>query len=134
MIAGGFRYVYLLQSLGHILFYVIFSIVFAFFWVQTSGMDAQSQARNIISSGLQIPGFRKDERILETVLSRYVTPLTIMGGAAVGLLASIADILGAMAGGTSILLAVMILYQLYQNIAQQHAVDMHPSIKGMFGG
>jgi preprotein translocase subunit SecY len=57
-----------------------------------------------------------------------------MGGAAVGLLASVADILGAMVGGTSILLAVTILYQLYQNIAQQHAVDMHPSVKGLFGG
>jgi len=134
LIAGGFRYIYLIQGVGHILFYITFSILFAFFWVQTSSMDAQSQAKNIISSGLQIPGFRKDERILETVLSRYITPLTIMGGAAVGLLASVADILGAMAGGTSILLAVMILYQLYQNIAQQHAVDMHPAVRGMFGG
>jgi preprotein translocase subunit SecY len=133
-IAGGFRYIYLLQGLTHIIFYAVFSILFAFFWVKTSGMDAQSQARNIISSGLQIPGFRKDERVLETVLSRYITPLTVMGGAAVGLLASVADILGAMVGGTSILLAVTILYQLYQNIAQQHAVDMHPSVKGLFGG
>jgi len=131
-ISGGFRIIYLFQGIGHIIFYVFFSILFAFFWVQTSGMDAQSQARNILSSGLQIPGFRKDERVLETVLSRYITPLTIMGGAAIGLLASIANILGAMVGGTSILLAVMILYQLYQNIAQQHAVDMHPALKGMF--
>ena len=132
VITGSFRYIYLFQGIGHILFYMFFSILFAFFWVQTSGMDAQSQARNIISSGLQIPGFRKDERVLETVLLRYVTPLTIMGGAAIGLLASVANLLGAMVGGTSILLAVMILYQLYQNIAQQHAVDMHPALKGMF--
>lgn len=132
-IAGGFRTIYLLQGITHILFYVSFSILFSFFWVQTSGMDAQSQARNIMSSGLQIPGFRKDERVLETVLSRYITPLTVMGGAAVGLLASVADILGAMVGGTSILLAITILYQLYQNIAQQHAVDMNPTIKGLFG-
>jgi len=132
-IAGGFRSIFLLQGITHILFYVIFSILFAFFWVQTSGMDAQSQARNIISSGLQIPGFRKDERVLETVLSRYITPLTVMGGAAVGILASVADILGAMVGGTSILLAITILYQLYQNIAQQHAVDMHPAVRNLFG-
>lgn len=132
-IAGGFRVIFLFQGLTHILFYVVFSILFAFFWVQTSGMDAQSQARNIISSGLQIPGFRKDERVLETVLSRYITPLTVMGGAAIGLLASVANLLGAIVGGTSILLAVMILYQLYQNIAQQHAVDMHPAMRGLFG-
>lgn len=57
-----------------------------------------------------------------------------MGGAAIGLLASLADLLGALVGGTAILLAVMILYQLYQNIAQQHAVDMNPAFRGMFGG
>jgi len=28
--------------------------------------------------------------------------------------------------GTGILLAVMIIYRLYEEIAQQHALDMHP--------
>ena len=96
-------------------------------------MDASTQAQNIIGSGLQIPGFRKDERVLESVLSRYIFPLTIMGGAAIGLLASIADLLGALTSGTAILLAVMITYQFYQNIAQQHAVDMHPAMRKMMG-
>lgn len=134
IITGSFRGIYLFQGIGHVVFYVLFSIIFSLFWVNTAGLDAQSQARNIMSSGLQIPGFRRDERVLEAVLKRYVTPLTVMGGAAVGLLASMADIMGALVGGTAILLAVMIFYQLYQNIAQQHAVDMHPALKGMFGG
>jgi preprotein translocase subunit SecY len=131
-ITGSFRWVYLLQGLCHMLFYIIFSAIFAMFWVATSNMDAASQASSILKSGLNIPGFRKDERVLESILARYITPLTLMGGAAIGLLASSANLLGAMAGGTSILLAVMILYQLYQNIAQQHALDMHPALKGMF--
>ena len=38
------------QSLGHILFYMVFSVLFGFFWVKTSGMDAQSQAKNIMNS------------------------------------------------------------------------------------
>ncbi len=87
----------------------------------------------MMRSGLQIPGFRKDERVLESILSRYITPLTVMGGAAVGLLASVADLLGALINGTAILLAIMITYQFYQNIAQQHAVDMHPALKKMMG-
>ncbi len=134
IITGSFRAIYGLQALGHVLFYVLFSILFSVFWVNTSGMDAQSQAKNILSSGLRIPGFRNDERVLESILKRYVTPLTVMGGAAIGLLASVADLMGALVGGTAILLAVMILYQLYQNIAQQHAVDMNPALKGFFGG
>ncbi len=122
------------QSIFHVLFYVVFSIIFAFFWVTTSGMDASSQAKNIMSSGFNIPGFRRDERVLETILKRYITPLTIMGGAAIGLLASLANLLGALVGGTAILLVIMVLYQLSQNITQQHAVDMHPALRGMFGG
>ena len=119
------------RAINHTVFFMIFSTIFAVLWVKTSGMDASSQAKNILSSGLQIPGFRRDERILESVLERYIGPLTVMGGAAIGFLASIADLLGALTSGTAILLAVMIMYQFYQNIAQQHAVDMHPALKGM---
>jgi protein transport protein SEC61 subunit alpha len=56
-----------------------------------------------------------------------------MGGLAVGILSAIADLLGALTSGTAILLAVMIMYQLYSNIAQQHALDMHPALKKMIG-
>jgi preprotein translocase subunit SecY len=133
ILTGSFRWIYALQAVFHVLFYVSFAIVFSYFWMKTSGQDASNQARNILHSGLSIPGFRKDERILESILNRYVTPLTIMSGAAVGLLASFADLMGALVGGTAILLAIMILYQLYQNIAQQHAVDMNPAMRGMFG-
>jgi preprotein translocase subunit SecY len=133
IITGSFRWIYALQGFFHVLFYVVLSILFAFFWVNTSGMDARSQAGKIVASGMSMPGFRKDERVLESILKRYVGPLTIMGGAAIGLLASVANLLGALVGGTAILLAVMVLYQLYQNIAQQHAVDMNPALKGFFG-
>jgi len=133
IIRGSLQYSFIFQAIIHILFYAIFSAIFAVFWVKTSGMDESSQAKNILASGLQIPGFRKDPRVLESILKRYVLPLTIMGGISVGLLASIADLLGALTGGTSILLSVMIMYQLYQSIAQQHALDMHPALRKMMG-
>jgi preprotein translocase subunit SecY len=133
IIKGSFRWIFALQAVIHVLFYVGFSVLFAFFWVGTSGQDARSQAKRIMSSGMSMPGFRKDERVLESILKRYVTPLTVMGGAAIGLLASVANLFGALVGGTAILLAIMIMYQLYQNIAQQHAVDMNPALKGFFG-
>jgi preprotein translocase subunit SecY len=133
IITGSFRWIFAVQAIGHVLFYTLFSVLFSMFWVNTSGQDARSQANKIVNSGMSMPGFRKDERVLESILKRYVGPLTIMGGAAIGLLASVANLLGALVGGTAILLAVMILYQLYQNIAQQHAVDMNPALKGFFG-
>jgi len=119
----------LFQALTHVLFYVIFSAIFAIFWVKTSGMDARSQAKNIMKSGLTIPGFRKDERILESVLERYIFPLTIMGGVAIGLLSAVSDTVGTLVGGTSMLLVILIMYQFYQNIAQQHSMDMYPALK-----
>jgi len=134
IIEKSFTWKVALQAIIHILFYVVFSVVFAFFWVMTSGQDAKSKANQIMNSGMSIPGFRKDPRVLESILKRYVGPLTIMGGAAVGLLASVADLFGALVGGTAILLAIMIMYQLYQNIAQQYAMDMNPAMRGFFGG
>lgn len=121
------------QAIFHTLFYVVFSVIFSIFWVKTTGMDPAGQAKNISNSGLQLAGFRKDPRIIESILSRYIFPLTVMGGFFIGLLASLANLLGVLTSGTSILLAVMILYQLYQNIAQQHSLDMHPAMRKMMG-
>ncbi|MBS3089416.1 preprotein translocase subunit SecY [Candidatus Pacearchaeota archaeon] len=131
LIKGSLQGIQIVQAFSHLIFYMALSVLFAVFWVKTSGMDASNQAKRIISSGLQLPGFRKDERVLEAILSRYIMPLTIMGGLAIGLLAALTDSLGALTSGTAILLAVMIMYQLYQNVAQQHAVDMHPALKKM---
>ena len=123
-----------LQAASYILFFIIGSIIFSIFWVQTAGMDPKSQAQQIISSGLQIPGFRKDERVLERLLSRYIWPLTVMGAVTVGFLASLADLTGALGQGTGILLTVMIVYKLYEDIARQHMMDMNPMMRKFMGG
>lgn len=123
-----------LQSLFYLIVFMLGSMVFSIFWVQTAGMDAKSQAKQMMSSGLQIPGFRKDERVLERLLNRYIWPLTIMGGLAVGFLAAVADLTGALSRGTGILLSVMIVYRLYEEIAQQHMMDMNPMLRKFMGG
>ena len=122
------------QALVYMLFFILGSVVFSIFWVQTAGMDAKSQAQQMISSGLQIPGFRKDERVLERLLNRYIWPLTIMGGITVGFLAALADLTGALTSGTGILLTVMIVYRLYEDIAKQHMMDMNPMLRKFMGG
>ncbi|KYK24580.1 hypothetical protein AYK26_03315 [Euryarchaeota archaeon SM23-78] len=125
---------HILQALVYVLFMMLGAMVFSIFWVQTSGLDARSQANQMISSGLQIPGFRKDIRVLERMLNRYIWPLTVVGGLAVGLLAALADIAGALASGTGILLTVMIVYRLYEEIAQQHMMDMNPMMRKFIAG
>jgi preprotein translocase subunit SecY len=132
-IRGGITFRYILQGITHVLFYVLFSTIFAVLWSKTTGLDAESQAQKISSSGMQVAGFRQDTRILESILDRYVLPLTVMGGFAIGLLASATDLIGAMVSGTSILLVIMIMFQFYQSIAQQHSVDMNPAMKKFMG-
>jgi preprotein translocase subunit SecY len=121
------------QVLVYTLILVIGAMVFSFFWVQTSGMDSRSQAKQIMQSGLQIPGFRRDPRVMEHLLDRYIMPLTIMGGAVVGFLAAVADVSGALSRGTGILLTVMIIYKLYEDTARQHMMDMNPMMKKFMG-
>jgi len=133
-IRGGLIPQYLLQGLIHIIAFVILCTVFSIFWVKSSSMDAKNYARNIAASGLQVAGFRQDIRILESILERYVMPLTVMGGIAIGLLASFTDLLGAMVSGTAILLVIMIMFQFYQSIARQHMTDMNPALRKFMGG
>jgi preprotein translocase subunit SecY len=129
IIRGGLLPRYFLQGLVHTLVYVLLSTVFAIFWVKTSGMDSKTQAHKIAASGLQIAGFRQDERVLESILDRYIMPLTVMGGIAIGFLASITNLMGALISGTAILLVITIFFQFYQSIVQQHQTDMNPAFR-----
>ena len=133
-IRGGLTTATIVQALSYTLLLVVGAVIFSWFWVQTSGMDARSQAKQIMSSGLQIPGFRKDERVLERLLQRYIGPLTIMGAMTVGLLSGLADVSGSLTNGTSLLLSVMIIYRLYEDIARQHLMDMNPMLRKFMGG
>ena len=134
LIRGSLTSTDLIHAAIFLTFLICGAVLFSWFWVQTSGMDAKTQAKNIMSSGLQVPGFRRDERVLERLLQRYITPLTIMGAITVGLLSGLADISGALTNGTGLLLTVMIVYKLYEDISRQHMMDMNPLLKKFMGG
>ncbi|MBD3204616.1 preprotein translocase subunit SecY [Candidatus Woesearchaeota archaeon] len=133
IIRSGWNWTIFGYSFIYVVLMIIGSVIFSIFWVQTSGMDPASQAEQMISSGLQIPGFRKDKRILERLLKRYVGPLTVMGAITVGFLAALADLTGALARGTGILLTVMIVYRLYEELAKEHMYDMNPMVRKFMG-
>jgi preprotein translocase subunit SecY len=122
-----------LRVIAYTIILTVGSMIFSIFWVATSGMDARAVAEQIEGLGMQIPGFRRDPRIVEEVLNRYIPTLTIISGLFIGLLASIADFTGALGTGTGILLTVMIIYNLYENIATRYMEDMHPALRKFFG-
>lgn len=122
----------ILKTVIYMLVMIIGSTIFSIFWIATSGMDARSVAEQIEGIGMQVPGFRRDPRIIEQVLNRYIPTLAIISGAFLGLLASVADFTGALGTGTGILLTVMIIYSLYEQIATRYVEDMNPALKKFF--
>jgi len=114
----------LISFFVYLSFMSVGAVIFSLLWMNIGGQDPSSVADQIMDSNLQIPGFRQDKRIITRLLSRYIIPLTVLGGLSVGLLAAIADLMGALSRGTGILLAVMIVHQLYEQIAREHSQDM----------
>lgn len=109
------------------------AMIFSVFWSKTSGQDSQTVAERIHNMGLSVPGYRRDIRIIKRILDRYIPYLAVLSGAFIGLLSVFADFFGSVASGTSILLAAMIIYNLYEDLAQQHMEDMHPALRKFMG-
>jgi preprotein translocase subunit SecY len=117
-------------------FMIIGGAIFAVFWVETADMGPDATAKQIQNSGMQIPGFRKNEGVIEKVMERYIPQVTVIGGALVGLLAVMANMLGTIGNvtGTGLLLTISITYKLYEEIAEEQMMEMHPMMREMFGG
>jgi len=112
------------------------SILFAKFWIQTTNMGPEAVARQIEASGMQIPGFRREPRVLRRVLERYIPVITVISGAAVGVLAAGADLIGTLgnASGTGVLLMVGIIINLYEAMGREQLMEMNPLLRRFLGG
>src|SRR5438093_818754 len=127
------------QVFLHILFFLgVFiggSVMFAKFWIMTTNMGPEDVARQIESSGMQIPGFRRDPRILRRVLDRYLPVVVGIFGAFAGALLAGADMIGTVgnASGTGVLLSVGLMIQMYEAIGREQMMEIHPVLRQFFG-
>jgi len=108
---------------------VILCIIFGKFWVELTGQNPKTLAEQLGSEGWQIPGFRRDPRIVENVLNKYIPTLTTLGSIFVGLLAAMATLTGAIGTGMGVLLTVGIIYMLYQQLEQERLYDTYPFLE-----
>jgi preprotein translocase subunit SecY len=128
------------QSLVHVSLYFCVlvggSILFAKFWIQTTNMGPEAVARQIEASGMQIPGFRREPRVLRRVLERYIPVITVISGATVGALAAGADLIGTVgnASGTGVLLMVGIIINLYEAMGREQLMEMNPLLRRFIAG
>ncbi len=124
----------IIRVIAHFTFMTVACLLFANFWVKTTNMDAESVAEQIQDSGMQIPGFRRDPRVLKKVLERYIPTITSFSGIFMGALAAGSNMLGSVgnATGISLFLAVSILTQLYEQMGKEQMMEMHPVLRDFF--
>ncbi len=108
-------------------------VLFSVTWLEVGGVDAKSVAGQLLSSGVQIPGFRRSERPIKRILDRYIPSVTIVGGIVVGCLAAFGDMLNSFGTGTGILLTSGIFFQYYQQLVQERVVEMYPAFRSFIG-
>jgi preprotein translocase subunit SecY len=117
-----------IRSLFFILIMIILTVVFAKIWVEIGGLSAERVSQQLIDAGMQIPGFRRREYSISTVLGRYIPVVTVIGGFFVGLIAGTAQILGVFGSGMGILLTIDILTNYYQLLMKERVEEMYPAI------
>ncbi|MBD3192683.1 MAG: preprotein translocase subunit SecY [Candidatus Heimdallarchaeota archaeon] len=108
-------------------------IIFSAIWLETAGMSSRDVAKQLLDADMQIPGFRRNPKILEKYLDRYIPTAAILGGVFVGILAGFADFLGALGTGTGILLTTGIIKQYSEIIAKERLAEIAPAVRGFLG-
>jgi preprotein translocase SecY subunit len=112
---------------------VVFCAVFSLIWLEVGGLGPDKVAKQLMDSGMQIPGYRRSGRPIQAILKRYIPVVTVLGGLIVGLIAGIADFLGVFGTGTGILLSVGIIYQYYELLMRERAAEMFPAFRRILG-
>jgi len=122
----------LVPEWAHVIIYtlvlVLLCIVFGKFWVEMTGQSPKNLADQLQDIGWQIPGFRRDPRITENLLTKYISTITVLGSIFVGLLAALATLTGAVGTGMGILLTVGIMYMIYQQLENDKALEAYPKL------
>jgi preprotein translocase subunit SecY/protein transport protein SEC61 subunit alpha len=108
-------------------------VVFSLTWVEIGGLSAKTVSKQLIDSGMQVPGFRRSERSIQEILNRYIPVVTVLGGALVGLIAALSDFFNTFGTGVGILLTTGIMWQYYQLLVRERVEEMYPGLSKFIG-
>jgi preprotein translocase subunit SecY len=107
--------------------------VFGRLWVELGGLSPKAAAKNLLDADVQVPGFRRTQSSVQSLLNKYIPAVTIAGGVVIGLLASVSNVLSVFGTGIGILLMVDILVN-YYNLLIREQVDVHmPKLAALLG-
>jgi preprotein translocase SecY subunit len=122
-----------LRTFVYIIFWTGIVTVFGRLWVELGGLSPKSAAKNLLDADVQVPGFRRTQSSVQTLLNKYIPAVTIAGGIIIGLLAAVSNVLSVFGTGIGILLMVDILVN-YYNLLVREQVDTHmPKLAALLG-
>jgi protein transport protein SEC61 subunit alpha len=105
----------------HVLIYVLFVLGccagFSKTWIEVSGQSPRDVAKQLRDQQMYFKGHR--EQSLLSVLDSYIPTAAALGGCCIGVLTMFADFLGAIGSGTGILLAVTIIYNMWEQVSKE---------------
>jgi preprotein translocase SecY subunit len=123
----------IIKALIYAVILIILSVIFSVMWLETAGMGPRDVANQFLQSGMQMPGWRRNKKIVERRLEMYIPTIAVIGGLFIGSLAAFADFLGAIGSGMGILLSVSIMRQYFELMSKERVAEMNPALRGFLG-
>jgi preprotein translocase subunit SecY len=121
------------RAIGYVLFMMGIVVVFGKLWVELGGLSPKKAAENLLDADVQIPGFRRSNKPIESLLNRYIPSVTLIGSLILGALAGISDVLGVFGSGIGILLMVDILINYYNQLIREQVETVMPRLGALLG-
>jgi len=121
------------RAFGYLGILIVFCVIFSLTWLEVGGLGASTVAQQLVDAGMQIPGYRRSGKAVESILKRYIPAVTVVGGIAVALVAGVSDFFGVFGSGMGILLSVGIVYQYYETLVKERAAETIPAFRRIFG-
>ena len=122
-----------LRAVGYVIFMIGIVIVFGKLWVELGGLSPKKAAQNLLDADVQVPGFRRSNKPIETLLNRYIPSVTLIGSAILGLIAGVSDVLGVFGTGIGLLLTVDILINYYNQLVKEQVEVVMPRLGAALG-
>jgi preprotein translocase subunit SecY len=122
-----------IRAVAYVLFMISIVVVFGRLWVELGGLSPKSAAKNLLDADVQVPGFRRSNQPVESLLAKYIPSVTIIGSAILGALAGASDVLGVFGSGIGILLMVDILINYYQQLVREQVEVVMPRLGALLG-
>ena len=122
-----------MRAVLYVLFMIGIVVVFGKLWVELGGLSSKKAAQNLLDADVQIPGFRRSNKPVESLLNRYIPSVTILGSVVLGLIAGVSDVLGVFGSGIGVLLMVDILINYYNQLIKEQVEVVMPRLGALLG-